>query len=589
MLQVFYELTPDVFVEMQTVRYKSWRVGQACSAADAFVGALPFDDPGGTLTIKGWRKWRVVETTASPTLLASGRIRTKTVKRGDSERSSLRLGADRWWDCDAYDNNTLVGSRLIRGTEANRPAETAGERLAWLLDSPFTVLHDEGHVTYPSDPLDPADYTLQTAADVIADCAQPGGYNFFAMQTDTTDATDTPELFFMLPTDSDWASSVSISDDPADYDGVTVFAPSYDAELGIGDELIASGVAVPYDGGDSSAYVYVSDDAIGDEFAYVNKTAPMANVKTAAKALVIAERHLDLSRTESEKITCTIHVPAALANAVRPWHRVPYKSTWMPGFAVYRDCRVVNWSIEQQPFSGGGDGYLVHLELSPVTESSASGAIVQANSTQEQNLPLEEMPTAGNLLVMGLFVHDTGGPATINTPSGWTAATAQFTNGQGGFEAAMAAYGARVFYKVSNGTEQIIPNPLFGEAGSEITVAEIIASSTLLDADTGWHPHPGGGIQVHPQGNLASAGYSAMDVGDGLSVVFVGFWVLLTELSFDEPDAVLDQSEGEILTGDSNTVMVAMIVNNTSGGYRLTGTQQGLDNFPVWAMLAFEA
>jgi hypothetical protein len=43
------------------------------------------------------------------------------------------------------------------------------------------------------------------------------------------------------------------------------------------------------------------------------------------------------------------------------------------------------------------------------------------------------------------------------------------------------------------------------------------------------------------------------------------------------------------MAGDSNTAMVAMIVNNTSGGYRLTGTQQGLDNFPVWAMLAFEA
>jgi hypothetical protein len=431
-LQIFYELTPDTMVEMQTVRYRSFVVGATCSAGDAFVGNLPFDDPGGTLEVKGWRKFQVHETTATPTLLASGRIHDKTVKRGDSDRGSLRTGADRWWDCGAYDNNTLLGSRLLRGTSANRPQETAGERLAWLLSTSFTVLHDEGHVTYPSDVLDPADYTLQTAADLIADCAQPGGYNFFAFQTDTLDATDTPELFFMLPTDSDWASSISISDDLSDVDGVTVFAPNYGAELAITDDLIAEGVAVPYAGTGDNPYVYVDDSAIGDEFAYVNRTAPMANVKTSAKATVIANRHLDLSSTEDEKITCTIHVPASLANAVRPWHRIAYKSTWMPNFQSYRDCRVVRWGIEQQPHPDGGEGYLVHLELSPVEEyvppASCSTSLANATATTfdvpevgtSGSMSLAVSPSyAGPTVLIPAFAANSGNPnATIGAFTG---------------------------------------------------------------------------------------------------------------------------------------------------------------------------
>jgi hypothetical protein len=586
-LQVFYELTPNVYTEMQVVRYKSFQVGTSAAVGQAFTGKIPFDDPDGTLTIKGWRKIRVYETEATPTLLWSGRIRNKTVKRGDSDRPSLRTGADRWWDCDAIDQNTLMGARVIRGTSANRPAETAGERLAWLLSTSFTIYVDNGHVTYPSNALDPNDYTGQTAADVIADCATPGGYNYFALQVDDTDF---PELFFQLPElVDDWVSDLSISDDPADVNLTTVFPPSYDAEIVIADEIVASGVFLPYSGGTENAYVYVSDSDIGDEFAYVDKTAPMANVKTSAKATTIANRHLALSATEAEKITCHVDLPAELANAIRPWHRIAYKSTWMPGWQVYRDCRVIDWSIEQQPYHGGGDGYRVHLELSPISSSDASGAAIQAGSTSEPNLTLGAMPTAGNLLVMGVWARVGGGTPTLTTPTGWTAATAQFTNGQSGFESAMAEYGARVFYKVSDGTEQVIPNPTTGFTETEVTVAEFVASSTLLDDMTGWHPHPGGGITTHPQGNLASAGYSAMSVGDGMSVVFVGFWALNTDLNFEQPYAVLDQGDAVFMAGDSNTAMVAMIVNNTSGGYRLTGTQQGLDNFPVWAMLAFEA
>jgi hypothetical protein len=363
MLQVFYELTPNVYTEMHTVRYKGFQVGCTAAAGQANTGKIPFDDPGGTLTIKGWRKVRVYETEATPTLLWSGRIRNKTVKRGDSDRPSLRTGADRWWDCDAIDQNTLMGARVIRGTSANRPAETAGERLAWLLSTSFTIYVDNGHVTYPSNALDPNDYTGQTAADVIADCATPGGYNYFALQVDDTDF---PELFFMLPDDADWNSDLSLSDDPSDVDLTTVFPPSYDAELSIVDEIVAAGVFLPYSGGTEQAYVYVDDSDIGDEFAYVDKTAPMANVKTSAKATVIANRHLALSGTEAEKITCWVDLPASLANAIRPWHRISYKSTWMPNFSEYRECRVIDWSIEQRPYHGGGDGYRVHLELSPI-------------------------------------------------------------------------------------------------------------------------------------------------------------------------------------------------------------------------------
>jgi hypothetical protein len=408
MLQVFYELTPNVYTEMQTVRYRGFQVGTSAAVGQASTGKIPFDDPGGTLDIKGWRKVRVYETEATPTLLWSGRIRNKVVKRGDADRASLRTGADRWWDCDAIDQNTLMGARVIRGTSGNRPAETAGERLAWLLGTSFTIFVDNGHVTYPTDPLDPNDYTLQSAIDVINDCATPGGYNFFALQVDDTDF---PELFFMLPTSSDWASSVSISDDPADWDNATVFAPNYAAELLISDELIAEGVAVPYQGTGDNPYVYVDDSAIGDEFAYVDRVAPMANVKTSAKATPIAERHLDLSRTEAEKITCFIDVPPEYANAIRPWHRVPY--------------------MEQQPNTDGSDGYRIHLELSPVDDADpASCSVALAAHESATDEGLETVPTASVSLtapddgyVFGILYAANGNTPNaenMGTPAGYT-------------------------------------------------------------------------------------------------------------------------------------------------------------------------
>lgn len=406
MLQVFYELTPNAFAEMQTVRYQGLQVGVSCNQGNPNTGKVPFDDPGGTLDIKGWRKIRVVETTATPTLLWSGRIHNKTVRRGDSDRNSLRVGADRWWDCDAADQNTLIPSRVIRGTSGNRPAESAGERLAWLLGTSFTVLHDEGHVTYPADRLDAADYTSQTAANVLEDCALPGGYVYFAIQVDTLDATDTPELFFMKPESTDWASSVSLSDNLADVDNSTVFAPMYDAALDIIDEQVASGVFEPYAGGDTNAYVYVSDSDIGDEFAFVDRTVAQANVKTAAKATVIAERHLAASSTEAERITCSVLVPANMANAIRPWHRIAYKSTWMPNFAEYRDCRVTDWSITQHPWpgAGGGDGYRIDLELSPLGTT-----VVVACSTSLSGS--EDHVTVGN----GTTASDTITPSADGT------------------------------------------------------------------------------------------------------------------------------------------------------------------------------
>jgi hypothetical protein len=365
MLQIFYELTPDVYVEMQTVRFAGWGVGQATEVGNAATGKLPFDDPGGTLDIIGWRKWRVVETTASPTLLASGRIMAREIKRGDGDRPSLRTGADRWWDCDAADQNVLLGARHFHTDAANRPAETAAQRLEWLLGTSTLVPFDNGHVTYPTYQLDANDYRLQTPADVLADCALPGGYNFFALQVQILPVIDIPELFFIHPDDSDWASTITISDDPADVDGVTVFAPSYDSSLRRTPERIASRVIVPYnDPNASSAFVTVNDDAIGDQFAYVDRLAPMANVHTSTQATVIANQHLDLSAEEDDRIVCSIEVPASQANDLRPFHRTTYKSTWMPGYENPTAVRVVQWAIAQLP----NGRFRLDLELSPVSQ-----------------------------------------------------------------------------------------------------------------------------------------------------------------------------------------------------------------------------
>ena len=181
------------------------RLGTVAGVIDeAELGAvgqssLLFDDQHGTLGtshysdgIRGLKRlW--MDETACPSgdqRLWTGWIGDRHYHRGTS---SLITGVARQVDVTLIDANSMLSFRVfapVNGSNATiynasnsfiRPAETDLARVAALLTVPFlTSVHDTGYIsTGTGVAMDACDYTGQHPADVLNDCAQQSGRNFF--------------------------------------------------------------------------------------------------------------------------------------------------------------------------------------------------------------------------------------------------------------------------------------------------------------------------------------------------------------------------------------------------------------------------
>jgi hypothetical protein len=361
---------PSVWVSLSSnaVPFGTVQLSQAAELGEAATSGLEVEDPDGSWDFVGLRALTVYETSAPSNnqVILRGRIGDRSVSRGDSELT----GAARKWSMDLVDYNYHLGKRIHVDADANRPAETAGDRLRWLLSAAAHIsLHDHGHVTYPTQSVDATDYRGQRPLDLLADCAVEGGYNFWC---EWNEAHNCSELFFMHPGESDYFAGISISNVLADIDDETTFAPDGDARLTRSAGRIAFGVYLPYSGGS----VYVRNTTTRDQFTDIDQAAPMSNVKTAARATRVANKFLADHDTEEDKITCSIWLPAAMVNDIRPGQLVSVKFSHFPGYesAVY--MRVTRRTVAQEATSGSYVGYdenadaryRVDLELSEATD-----------------------------------------------------------------------------------------------------------------------------------------------------------------------------------------------------------------------------
>lgn len=384
-LTLRYEFTNNSITSIGSnrIRFGQLALSQSAEVGEPTISQVMWDDPDGEIDLVGFRQFSAVETAAPSNNQHIGRWRlgAKTVTRGPS----FRTGVARRVNADLADYNALLGWRLMMADSAKRPAETASDRLTWLINTRRAPVY--AHPSYcsaPSTAMDAADYRGQRYADVLADIANTTGYNFWC---EYDEGRERSELFFMNPGSSSYTSTLSISNDLADVDSVTVFAPSEDAELRRDPSRVTAGAYVAYDGG----YVYETRDSTGDQFAYVDQTAPLGNVKSATKARAIATRYLDDNDEEDDRITCSIIVPAASVNAVRAGHRIPVKFTHFPGYEDYRYCRVLRRTVVQEE-ELGQDYYRILLDLSPTT--------------------------AGTSKLVAAFFNRNETPVTL--PSGWT-------------------------------------------------------------------------------------------------------------------------------------------------------------------------
>jgi hypothetical protein len=349
------------------------------------ISSLLFDDVDGTLGtshysdgIRGLKRMWVDETScpAGDQRLWTGWIGDRHYQRGTD---SLRTGVARKLDVTLVDANTMLSFRVfapVNGSNSNaynasnsfiRPAETDLQRVTALLAVPFlTSVHDIGFIdTTGGVDMDAVDYTGQHPADVLNDCAQASGRNFFIRYDETANEF---ALHYHKPEEPIDDSMLQISNVLADVDNVWTFAPEPDAELVRDPSRVSAAVYLPFNGSNSPAY----KTRIQTEYDYGwrDSSAPSSNVKTLAKANVRATRYLNDNSTEDDRITCTVKLPANKVTGIKQGQRVQAKFSHLPNGSnatwgnAYQWCRVLNRNVMANELTN--EKYNVRLELSPI-------------------------------------------------------------------------------------------------------------------------------------------------------------------------------------------------------------------------------
>jgi hypothetical protein len=349
---------------------------QYAELGQAGMGSIQIDDPTATVghagdAIVGLKQFYIVELdeTAGDQRLFTGYVADRRYSRG---RDSHRTGAARLIDVSLVDENSFLSFRVFQPvaldatSSFDRPAETDTQRVAALLAVDFlsTTLFDEGFIEPAGVNMDANDYTGQRPVDVLNDCAQQSGLNFFVRFKEDT----THYVLHYRSNDSELdPAAASISNVLAD-EAADVFFANQDWELVKDPSRVVAGVLLPFKAGT----VYENDLDTSYAFGYRDAYYPSTDVGTAAQATARALRYLDEGSSEDERLTGSCLVASSAINAIKQGQWLQVKFSHLPGYEAWRDCRVLRRDISQQEETSAW--YTVRYELTPMTPSVASVA-----------------------------------------------------------------------------------------------------------------------------------------------------------------------------------------------------------------------
>ena len=442
-----------------SVRLEEGVPGFTSNADGSFgVGGLRIDDPTGALTFTQLQEFSHNETACSQPRTFTGYLWNMRVGRGP-----YRSGAGRVYDFDFADLNWLLTLQPLRGSTAKRPVETGDQRLAWLLASVALsgIVFDNGLVGSNTNSFDEADYRNRLATEVLADlCVSSSadtGRIFFVYRDN---ASGEPSLFIDRPSVATYTSTLEISNDLADVDNVTTFAPYMNVELEAGGEEIFCSVFFVY----KTGQIYVHNATThatyfagaGFHRQAVFQTDRIGSAVTAQRH---AESFLASHAGTLDTVTVPIKLPASKVNLVEAGMRIRNKFTHLPApFNSYGYLRVAQRTVALTP--GTNDHYDLTLKLTNRTISPVGGgdpgdfpqpgcaawSLVQ-QATPGAEPDLASPPSAGNLLVIIAAQRGT----TVPIYTGFTTAESVSTTGSD-------SGGTFVYYKIADGTEANIPD-----------------------------------------------------------------------------------------------------------------------------------
>lgn len=375
-------------------------------------GNIVLDDPDSTIGhlsdgIVGLKQFFFNETAcpAGNQRLWTGYVADRRYHRGTTEPSgtpsSLILDVAREIDVTLQDVNAFLSFRVFPPTaddptsDFDRPAETDLQRVAGLLtdvDFLSTTLFDIGYIpTTGGVAMDAKDYTGQRPIDVLNDCAQASGRNFFVLYDET--GNQYVLWYDVWTTDGSstlaYDSPLRLMNFDGGADGVTTFAVSPNAvEVKDPSRVIAA-----IRGTGNGVKGYETKAATADTFAWRDGSPLSAEVTTQAKMDALLTRYLNENDTEDSRISCTVQLPASKVTSIHEGMRLEVYFTHLPSVTGgYTWTRVLQRTIRQDQQTA--DFYWLDLELSPLPfvcpDATASQTFAVLNpTTGNDNAPMD--------------------------------------------------------------------------------------------------------------------------------------------------------------------------------------------------------
>jgi hypothetical protein len=426
----YYQSDTGEMVEVTRILREGWNVKEAAEEGESPMVQIQVNDPFLELFFVGHRRWLVIEdeSTGDDDVLYCGYIWRRTVARGTDDNGEP-LG--RVWKIELNDANTLWGRRVMEGTDCNRAAESDVERVQWLLSTAeaaaFDNVTDFVHTTNPA-PMDAVNYVGQMFDDIMNDCAQQSGKNWYVFYR-KNGAEREMTAWYGRDADSGYVSPLSVSNDPADWsdadlaDGTSLEWPvGDDTELVLDPSRRYSGAHVPYDGGARYVTKPSTATAIG---APRDSVMPAVNVKTADKAIARGRRWLNDMDEEDERITTTVTLPAAIATQCRAGMLLGFKGVHLPGYEDSVSCRIL--SAAPKPVDAGSR-YEIALDLAgpkglrsaPATGARAVLWMVQGTAPLQFAAPGDTPPAGFPVIPTSALITPGPGGGGPWAYTGWT-------------------------------------------------------------------------------------------------------------------------------------------------------------------------
>lgn len=335
-----------------------------------------FSDPDMVLDIDGHRRFWIIEDASEVTndVIGAGYILDQEISRGEGDNFEP-LG--RAWRVSIADKNALWHRRVMVGTDNARKAETDVARMAWLLATSEAYNFDDVSTYVASSSgtaMDKNDYRGQYFDQIMDDCAQASGRNWYAFEADQGSGRETI-AWYNHDTVTAYTSPLFLSNDPNDWtddallDGTSLVWPiSEDTKVKRDPTRIYSGVYLRYDQGRKA--IYRRNTTTMAAYATRDYVADYPNTRTKANAITRATRLLAKLNEPDIRIETTVQLPKGKAAMLRAGMRVPFRATHVDEFVDFQWCRVLSCTIS--PLQGG-EAYRLRLTLAPVGLGASLG------------------------------------------------------------------------------------------------------------------------------------------------------------------------------------------------------------------------